>query len=589
MDARYLQACNLLNQEEFGKAEKIIDECLKRNPNYFQVLNVKAVLAARLNRHAEAEQIWLKLSKIKPNEANTYSNLGNLYRTLERYPEAEQALAKVLALKPNHADANMNMGVVCYELKKFDMALAYYDRALAANPNLAQAQFNKGRLLEAQLDFKGALDNYRKTLVIDPCHYGANANLIMVQHYWTQFEPGRVYDDAIRFGQSMRQSKKPFEHSQRLKDPDKALKVGWVSGDFRNHPVSHFLMPILPFLDQGQFALYAYSNSNTEDEYTAQLRPYFKQWHVVDTISDAQLAQDIYDEGIDLLIDLAGHTAHNRVKAFVHKPAPVQVTWLGYFGTTGLSEMDYILADVVCVPESEEHWYSECVWRLPHSRHFLFKPDKVVENSPLPCLQEGRPFTFGCFQKTEKINVEVLKLWSSILQQTPNARLKLQSLKFNHEEHRERFLNECRLVGIDTGQVTLTGMLPRDDYFRGYTEIDIALDTFPFTGGTTTVDALWSGVPTLTLARPGMLGRQGEQLLKAANLPEWVCESPADYMQKAVYYANGDSQVKQRLAQLRKTLPLNLPARPSANPKRFADDLMLALRGMWKDSLKSSG
>jgi protein O-GlcNAc transferase len=278
------------------------------------------------------------------------------------------------------------------------------------------------------------------------------------------------------------------------------------------------------------------------------------------------------------LLDLSGHTADNRLPVFAWKPAPVQATWLGYFSSTGLGTIDYILADPVSIPESLHAHFRERVWYLPDTR-LCFSPPGPESQFPVatpPALERGY-VTFGSFQGMYKLQPAVLALWAQILRAIPGARLRLQNEAFDRDEGRRRILDQLKVVGIDPQRVSFAGLQPRDKYLLAHADVDILLDTFPYPGGTTTCEALWMGVPTITLTGESMLSRQGHSLLHCAGLDDWVATDPADYVQRATRHANG----LPALAMLRKGLRQQVLASPLFDGSRFARQLAEAFRGMW--------
>jgi predicted O-linked N-acetylglucosamine transferase (SPINDLY family) len=364
--------------------------------------------------------------------------------------------------------------------------------------------------------------------------------------------------------------------------------VGFVSADLRKHPVGFFLRDVLLALAStavasGELTLLAYANHALADELTQDIRPAFAAWHTVDLWNDARLDAQIRSDEIDILVDLSGRTAGNRLQVFAGKPAPVQLSWLGYFATTGLPQMDAILADPVCVPAGEESLYVERVIRLPHTRLCMSPPVVSEQPEPPPSLNNGF-ITFGCFQTLPKINHGVLAAWAQSLNACPQARLRLQAPQFS-EVQRARFTGRLQAAGIDAGRVDLLGPVSRELYFASYNEVDILLDTFPYPGGTTTAEALWMGVPTLTLAWPGMLGRQGQSMLENVGLHEWVARSEADYVQQAVAWGQGGADECEQLQDLRRTLRSQAAQSPLFDSPRFARDWWAALQGLWREKM----
>jgi predicted O-linked N-acetylglucosamine transferase (SPINDLY family) len=331
--------------------------------------------------------------------------------------------------------------------------------------------------------------------------------------------------------------------------------------------------------------LIAYKTSHLEDEVSARLRPYFAEWKSLVGKSDEVAAQLIHADGVQVLLDLSGHTAHSRVPVFAWKPAPVQASWLGYFATTGLAEMDYLLADAVGVPENQRDQFTETLWYLPDTRLCFTPPNVEIEVAALPALSNGA-ITFGCFQNLAKVNDEVLAAWGEIFAALPKATLRMQCKQLGERAQADQLLARLQRYGIAPERVNIHGAVTRDAYLAAHAEVDMILDTFPYPGGTTTCEALWMGVPTLTLAGDRLLSRQGASLLTAAGLPEWVADNKEHYISKAIKLA-GDLP---ELAQLRTGLRQQVLASPVFDAERFARNLEQALWGMWgkyKDQFKT--
>jgi predicted O-linked N-acetylglucosamine transferase (SPINDLY family) len=334
----------------------------------------------------------------------------------------------------------------------------------------------------------------------------------------------------------------------------------------------------------GELRLLAYANDPTSDELTESIRPVFEAWHTVDLWTDERLAAQIRSDGVDILVDLSGRTAGNRLPVFAAKPAPLQVSWLGYFASTGLPQMDAILADPVCVPEGEESLYVEQVVRLPHTRLCMSPPVAAPGPSAPPVLSNGF-ITFGCYQTLPKINAGVLAAWAHILTSCPQARLRLQAPQFRDAGQLARFGERLRAAGIDAARVDLLPPVSRAQYLDSYSQVDILLDTFPYPGGTTTAEALWMGVPTLTLAMPGMLGRQGQAMLCNLGLHDWVTHNEADYVAQAVAWGQGGDQVAERLQSLRQQVRSQAASSPLFDAPRFARDWWAAMQGLWRQKM----
>jgi predicted O-linked N-acetylglucosamine transferase (SPINDLY family) len=353
-----------------------------------------------------------------------------------------------------------------------------------------------------------------------------------------------------------------------------------VSGDLYDHPVGFFFESVLAALrarTPARLELTVYANGLNDDATTRRIRAAAHAWRVVAGLSDEHLVQVIRDDGIDVLVDLSGHTGRNRLPAFAWKPAPVQATWLGYFATTGVAAIDYLIADPWAVPEGADDEFTESVWRLPETRMCFTPPADAPDVADLPA-RAGNPLTFGCFSHLTKVNDDVLALWARVLVAVPGSRLFLKAPQLAADTVHDALLARFQAHGIGAERLILEGPSRRADYLAAYEDVDLMLDTFPYPGGTTTAEALWMGVPVLTLAGDTFLSRQGRSLLTNAGLPEWVANDADDFVARAVARAAD----LDGLADLRRGLRQRLQASPLFDAPRFAAHFEAALRGMWQ-------
>lgn len=568
-------------RRELHAAEEALDTHLRLAPHSWTGLCLKAVLAAETHREAEAEALWLQLVQRDPAYVDGHVNLGLMYRRTGRLDDAEKHLRLALEAQADHRGAHHNLGLVLMDRGRYDEAQAAFEYVCRVAPQDPQPHFCLGVLWQNRLDFDRACAAYREALRLHPSLPGALNNLLFCLQYLPSCPPEVRLSEARTVGAAMSAGVTPRSRWPGTSDASRPLRVGFVSGDLRAHPVGFFLLPLLESLDASDLSLQAYSNFATEDTVSDRLRARCAAWHRVDTWSDDALAKRIADDGIDVLIDLAGHSALNRLPVFARKPAPVQVSWLGYFATTGLPAMDWVLADPVCVPKTEAGAFTERIAHLPVTRLCFSPPESAPEVSPLPAASRPQ-FTFGSSQDLSKINDEVLALWAQVLAACPHAVLRIQSARVQQDDPRERFIRRALAAGLPAGRLSLHGSVPRDEYLASHADVDVILDTFPYPGGTTTCEALWMGVPTLTLARPGMLGRQGEGLLTAAGLPDWIARTPEAYVAKAVRCASPDPRVRAGLAELRAGLRAHLVTTPLFDGKRFARDWARVIREIWR-------
>jgi len=559
-------------------ATAAIDKALALQPENADALLYRGIVLAERGLLDEAIAAYRAMIVLHPKIPGAHGNLGLALFERGDLIAAVQSYRAGLAIQPV-AEIHDNLGNALVKLCAVDEAVEHYKHALTLQPhnlntrcNLAVALGEAGRPGES-------IQAYRAILEQDPTHLPSHGNLLFNLSVDPQVSPEAHLEEARRFNAKMTSQTLPGIERRPLMG-SRPLRVGFVSGDLRVHPVGFFFEGILNHLGRDGLELFAYPTNAHEDELTARIRPKFKQWRRLKGLSDMAAAQAIRDDGVDILIDLAGHTAQNRLPVFAWRPAPLQVSWLGYFASTGVQAIDYVLADGLCVPAGNENQFSERVWRLPQTRLCFTPPvgPSVPDVATAPVLRNGY-VTFGSFQRPSKLTDAVLSLWGRVFAAIPNAHLVLQSSRTGHLAYAEQILTRLEQVGIARGRVTVRSPASHSNYLASYALVDIVLDTFPYTGGTTTCEALWMGVPTLTLNGNTMISRQGTAMLTAAGLPQWVAEDTDEYVAKAYSFA----QDVPALSALRSSLRVTLPETPLFDPKRFAQDLHAALLGMWNE------
>ncbi len=531
----------------------------------------------QLGQYGEAEACFRRALLIKPDFAEAHYNLGIVVKALGQYGEAEACFRRALLIKPDFAEACYNLGNSLHDLGRLSEAEACFRQALRTRPHWPEASCNLGNTLAALGRLAEAEACCREALQCKPDYLDPYSSLLFLHSYSPEHTAADYLEEARRYGQRA-DSKVGAPFAQWICDRrPQRLRVGLVSGDFRNHPVGYFLEGLLAQLDPSSIELFAYPTILASDELTARIRPYFAAWKPIFGLSDEAAANSIHEDGVHLLIDLAGHTANNRLPVFAWKPAPVQLSWLGYFASTGVAAMDYFLADPWTLPESLEAHFTEKVWRLPETRLCFTAPKEEVDVAPLPALANGY-VTFGCFNNLTKLNDAVVTQWARILESLPGSRLLLKAKQLKDATLRQAMTERFAAHGIGVGRLILEGPSPRGEYLAAYARVDIALDPFPFTGGTTTAEALWMGVPVLTLAGDRFISRQGAGLLANASLQDWISGDIEDYVRRAVAHA-GDLD---RLSRLRQALRQQLLSSPLFDAQRFARHFESAMRGIWE-------
>ena len=529
-----------------------------------------------LGRLEEAVESFRKAVQIRPDPA-AYRNLGNVLAGLGRHRDAASALEAAIAGNPRDATAHLALGRVLYDLSTFERATDSFRRAAALRPDdvdiqmfLGSALLAAGRIEAAEAEWRAALPQ-----AADP--RAIRAALMFASNYRATTTPAEIAADARAYGESVARRTPARSTLRNIPDPQRRLRIGLVSGDFRDHPVAKFLEGVLAAFAHEKFELFAYSTGSHGDETTERFKAIVEHWRPVAFRTNDQLEAAILADGIDILIDLAGHTGGNRLLVFGRKPAPVTATWLGYSGTTGIETMDYIIADRFVAPPGSEDQFTESVWRMPDSYLCFGPPADAPEVAPLPALANGF-VTFGSFNNLNKINPATLKLWARVLEAVPNSRLVIKNKPLDKPDVADGIRRELAAAGADLSRVDLLGFI-RDEggHLGTYNRIDIGLDPFPYNGTTTTCEALWMGVPVLTLAGDRFIARVGESLLNSVSLPDWVAATSEDYVAKAASAAHD----LQALAQLRSRLRAQMATSPLCDAPRFARNLEAAFREMW--------
>ncbi len=531
-----------------------------------------------MGRPADAAVCYERLLRLRPDSPGAYNNLGLALLNANRAEEAVLTFQQALYLQPSLADAHNNLGLALGARGDFDEALTCFERALQFTPDHFGAMVNLGNACKDQGQLVEAVDYYRKALETRPHEASVHSNLLLALQYQAEANPLEILAEARLYAQrhaeslsgSIKTHPLPSMHGRRL-------RIGYVSADLRDHPVAYFLEPILANHDHQRFEIFCYANVARPDPLTQRLQGYADQWCSLLGLSDEQAAERIRQDGIDVLVDLNGHTGGNRLLVFARKPAPIQVSYLGYLGTTGLTAMDYYLTDALADPpgRTETH-YQEQLIRLP-ACGFCYQPGNAPEGSTeLPARHFGR-VTFASLNILAKLTEEVLTLWARILAAVPNSRLLLRSGAGREGEQRVRGI--LTRHGIAPERVLLLGQTPtRFEYLKLYHSVDLNLDPFPYNGVTTTCDALWMGVPVLTLAGRMNVSRQGVRFLSNVGLEELIADSPTSYVRLATELA-GDLD---RLAAVRTSLRERMSRSPLLDAPRFSRRLEAVFEEMWE-------
>ncbi|HEY8751277.1 MAG TPA: tetratricopeptide repeat protein [Tepidisphaeraceae bacterium] len=569
--------------------------------------NLGTVLSAT-GQIDEAIAAFAQAISLAPNIGSFYSNLGNALQSRGQYEQAVEAYRRAIALQPMSADAHNNLGTAYIHLDRKDDAIPEFRQALTLRPSFAQAMNNLGTVLCEKGVLDEAIQCCKRALELDPDLLGVYRNLgnsyrdagqldeaiaayrkasarknepaamddlfiaLLLHPHLTREQ---VWNEHVIWNREYAMLLAPRQLAfANTPDPHRKIRVGYVSPDFSEHPVGRFFLPLIVNHDRSRFEIYCYDETRRPDLLTEEAKKHADVWRRTMALRDDQLARVITDDRIDVLVDLTMHTKRNRLLVFARKPAPVQTTFLAYPGTTGLTAMDYRITDpYLDPPDADQQFYSETSIRLPSS-YWCYQPHRLAPPvNPLPAITRGE-VTFGCLNLFGKMNAPVFELWTRILNAEPRSRIVIYCFEGSQRDRTIRFFAER---GIDRSRIELVVRTSPAEYFLRYHQIDIALDTSPFPGGTTTCDSLWMGVPVVTLAGNTPLSRGGVSILSNVGIPELIAKSPDEYVQIASSLATD----LPRLSAYRAGLRERMTTSPLMNPQQHARDMEAAYRQMW--------
>lgn len=529
-----------------------------------------------LDRPGEALEAYGRAIEIRPDYAEAHYNLANTLQRQGKIGAALRAWERAIEIKPDFAEANYNQANALRLCMRYEEAEVAYRRALDIRPGWAEALMNLGNAKLDQGDYDAAMAIYREVTELSPDFGAAHSNLIFCMNYDPRYGAEDIFAESRRWNTAHApapQSRGSDKTTDR--DPERRLRVGYFSPDFRSHSVSYFFEALLGAHDRSQVAAICYAEVRKPDDVTARLRASADGWRSTIGLSDDDLADRVRRDRIDIFVDLAGHTDGNRLGAFARRPAPVQIAWLGYPNTTGLDAIGYRLTDGIADPEGAGRVHSETLVRLP--RGFLcYRPP---DDAPAVAPAADGPITFGSFNNLSKVRPNVIAVWAQILNRVPGARLLVKSAQLANAERAEHLRDAFAAHGVEASRIETAGQIEsKSGHLDAYRRLDIALDPFPYNGTTTTVEALWMGVPVITLAGDRHAARVGASILRRLGLDDYVLDDEQAYINAAVALA-GDAS---RRAALRGTLRETLAASPLCDAAGFARDVEAAYRRVWR-------
>jgi predicted O-linked N-acetylglucosamine transferase (SPINDLY family) len=602
-----------LEQGNMDEAADRFQDALRVKPDCAEALTNLANVWLRQGKLNDAVACYRQAVEIQPLAASNWYNLGNALKRQDNLDDAIACYRKALQLKPEHAETCNNLASAVMQQDQLEEAIHWFQEAIRRKPSYEAAYYNWGNALVRQNKLEEAVPCFQQALALKPAYAAAHNNLghawlrlarsdlalqsfrqalhfqpdlvaaqsslVSLSNYDPEADPDTVWTQHREWGRlhegEITAVKRPATGREQHANQRRRLRIGYVSPDFRFHPVARYFEPVLQHHDANQFEIFCYAEVLCPDVVTARLKRYAHAWRNICGHTDDQVANCIQDDQIDILVDLAGHTADNRLLVFARKPAPVQVTWLGYMNTTGLTAIDYRLTDANLDPPGQSVRDTEELLRLPGGMCCFAPPADAAEVSSLPALRQ-HTFTFGSLNNLSKLNTHVYDLWAKMLHAIPAARLLLfhHSLTPTVQEHLRR---EFADRGIADERVELRCGSYGPGYLGVYGEIDVSLDTFPCTGGVTTCESLWMGVPVISLCGVRPASRNSAALLMRAGLEEWVVQTPEQYIDLATRVANDRDRLALLRSQLRDRVSTTLCDAP-----RFTKTLEDAYRTMWR-------
>ena len=581
----------------------------KHNPS---ALHLLGLLHAGAEEFKVAERHLLKSLELSPSP-NVWNDLAIMYRSQARLEKAEMALRKAISLSPdNSAYYYAHLANIQTQAGNLKDAIASYRQALALRPDWPEVYNNIGELLLIMNDLAGAEEAFRQAIRLNgnldhphqnlgvtlfnrglheealaclstavqlsPSSLAIRSNKIMMMTYVPAVTEKQLYDEAIAYASYAEKTATCYTQWPDTLCDDKPLHVGFVSGRFCHSPVMHFLEGLLRELKQSpNIKVSLYSNTPNHDAATEVLKTLCNTWRIITAQTDKEAAATIYNDKVDVLIDLAGHSKHNRLPVFCWKPAPIQAAWMEFGATTGVPEIDYIICDKWSVTPESAPYYVEQFWRLPHGRLCFTKPSFDLSPNELPALKNGY-ITFGSFNNFAKLNPGVFETWAEILKRVPNSRLVMSTSQLDNEAIKTYIESTFEAHGIEKNRLDILPPRPRNEFMLQYNLVDISLDSFPYQGVTTTVESLWMGVPVVMFAGNSFISRQSVNVHALLGLEEWTCSTRGEYVECVVSKARDTDKLKS----LRCTLRERIIESPIVDTTQFAKDFESMLHDMKK-------
>lgn len=544
--------------------------------NPYAGYNLANVLCAR-GAFDQAERLLHSALDRQPEFPEAHVALSNLYSSQGNPAAAAVSLEAALKLRPDYVGALNNYGLVLRELRRLTEAETALRRAIEIDPGILSAYRALGAVLRDQARIGDSVEVFRAAHQLAPERLDLVSTELFTLNFFEDISGAALFARHKAFGAQL-ESAVPsrFGPFRNIRTPERRLRVGYVSGDFYRHPAGVFTIPLFEHHDRSAYSIYCYSTGSRVDDVTGQIRATADVWRDAASMSDAELADTVNRDAIDILVDLSGHSGVSRLGVFAQQPAPLQVAWLGYLNTTGLTRIQYRLTDRYADPPGiADQRHTETLYRLPSSQ-WCYRPFISIDVLEEPAFGRNGFITFGSFNHISKLSRTVRALWAEILTRLPDSRLVIVGVPDG--QARDSLLRDLEHAGVAATRITVVPQLPLDEYYRWFNAVDIALDTTPYSGGTTTCDTLWMGVPVITVPGDLPASRSAASILSTVGLASWIASTPQDYVRLAVDYARDTAGI----TRLRQSLRRMMRESPIMDEPRFARDVEEAYRHMWR-------
>ncbi len=547
-----------------------------KNAGAYLILGAALMAGGRIE---DAIAAYRDAINIREDFAEAHANLGVALGMLRRIEESIEAFGNAIALRSDFPEAHDGLGIVQCAGGDAEAAVASHRRAIQLRPDFGVAHSNLGLALRDLGLIDEAIAEFRRALRIDPRDRSAHTSLIYALHFKVGCDAEEIYREHVSWSRTHAQPlARLIQPHANVADLERRLRVGYVSPDFREHSVAYFIENLLATHDKEQVEVFCYADMIKPDATTDRLRKLVPHWRDITGRADREVAQLVREDQIDILVDLAGHTGGNRLLAFATKPAPVQVTYLGYFTTTGMEAMDYRITDALADPPGmTERFHSEQLLRLPETFACYCPPAEAPAVGPLPAMANGY-VAFGSFNVLQKIDQPLLERWSAIMTKVGGSRLIMVADGLQYPSVRQRIVALFHRRGVEEERLTLVDRLDVDEYLATHNRVDVILDSFPMNGHTVTCHGLWMGVPVVSLAGSTYCQRLGNSVMGNLGLSELVGKTPREYVDIAVKLA-GDLP---RLGELRRTMRERMERSPLMGAAGFARNVEAAYRDIWR-------